>query len=438
MQEGLQRFDYLKLATFFCQVNRKSDVRFIDPFEGMVHAHTIPRETVLQIDIRKTLTHESGNPVVACPLDPSAVRNSPQPTDPFIHPVKKEPMQHDVNDRGVCVYNITCRHYELVPSPLPPGKEEEDIVYALRLSFYNEHMAKLQETREQDKMHEAAGSVRGAFAYLLKSEGKDMQDIPMPNMEFGYQNKQFMKTFMLVDESNLMNGIITIPYEVCVAARLPVWTNQAPTPDERMITKIMDSLKITDPAQKEAQRTDFVKKYQDDFMESHKHAKKSTYFYAVPKDHVMAWPYSSEAYLAQFDFKVEQFRFVDADTKETKLLYYLVPSVPFEESREFFKKTLLGKVDRKPLKDLGFEVVSVTHPPPSFPISFRLKSFFTYWSVPTLSPGTIKCLAPTLCDDYPLPHNWSEDEMQMQLAAEKAEIDREESRHHGKRFTHKQ
>lgn len=434
MQEGLPetKFDYLKLATFFCRVTNKRDVRFIDPFEGMVHAHTIPQETVLQVNIKKQwVPSESG--IISCPLDPDVFRNSPQPTTPFKHPIKGHPMEHDVNGRGVGVFNVTCRHYEL----LGP----EDTLYAVRLNFYNEYVAQLQETREQDKMYEAAGSIRGAFAYLSPTApgGKDIQNIPLPNLSFGYQNKQYTKTFMLLDETNLMNGIITIPFEVCVECRLPVWRNQAPEPDERLITSILNSLKITDPEEAKTKRTNLVKQMQDNFMESVKDAKKSTYFYAVPANHVMAWAYGSEAYMAQFDFRVEQFRFVDADTKQTKLLYYLVPAVPFEESRDFFKNIMLGKVDRKPLKDLGFDLVPVKDTSKSTePVSFTFRSFFTYYSVPFLAPGTIKCLAPTLCEDFPLCHNWSEDEMEMQLAVERAAQQREQGSQANKRFTHKQ
>jgi hypothetical protein len=409
----VSRFDYLPIAIFLCVQHKVSDVRFINPFPNMVHAHTIPRKTVLGVNHTAYITDPKQG--VTCLLEQSTWKGPALPKDPFLHPVTGMAMDHDVNEKGVCIFNITCRHYRM--------DALEDAVVAVRLNFYNKHTAELQDTKKIDQIFEAAGSVKGGFAYLTPSMGKDINEIPMPQVPFGYQNEHFTKTFMLVDETNLMNGIITIPHEVCVAARLPVWKGAPPLPDERMLSNILESLRITDPVKKEEQRIQFIQKYQNDFMEAHKDDKKSTFFYAVPRKHVLAWAYASEAYMAQFDFKVEYFRFVHADTKKSKLLYYLVPNAPFEDSLKFFKESFLGKIDRHPLKDIGFEFVPVKLPPRSS-AAIEFRSYFTYYSVPYLNPQTIKCLAPTLCKGFPLCHNWSEDEMSMQYAADKLVAER--------------
>jgi len=422
-QNGGERFDYMPIATFLCHQHKVSDVRFINPFPNMVHAHTIPRKTVLGVNLNAQI--RDANHTVTCLLDQTTWKGPALPKEPFFHPVTGLAMDHDVNEKGVCIFNITCRHYKM--------SAPEDSLVAVRLNFYNKHTSELQETKKMDQMFAAAGAVRGGFAYLSPTTGKDINEIPMPQIPFGYQNDHFTKTFMMVDDTNLMNGIITIPHDVCVSARLPVWKGVPPEPDERMLINILKSLKIADPIKEQEQRAEFVQKYQSDFMEAHKNDKKSTFFYAVPRKHVLAWAYASEAYMAQFDFKVEYFRFIHADTKKTKLLYYLVPNAPFEESLKFFKESFLGKIDRHPLKDIGFEFVPVSLPPNSG-ANIEFRSFFTYYSIPYLNPQTIRCLAPTLCKGFPLCHNWSEDEMAMQLAAERANEERESL----KKFTNKE
>jgi len=418
MQEGQvkSRFDYTTLATFLCRFHNVSDVRFIQPFgRGAVEAWTIPRKTVLGVNFKTDTSCVSQDGTLSVLINAENARGSFQPKEPFIHPINGSPMVH--NTEEVTIYNVTCRRYTLKPTNADINPDE--IRYAVRMNFYNEHMAKLQETKEQDKMYEAAAAVRGGFAVLTptqEEEGRDINEIPMAELPFGIQNEQFTKTMMLINESNLTNGIIKIPQEVCIAARLPVWTGSAPEPDARMLEKLMKSMKIdTSTPEGQAQRQAYIQEQQQEFMEDAANKPKSEYFYAVPKKHVLAWPYHSEAYLAQFEERVERFRFVHADTKKTKLLYFLVPATMLEAGLKFFTNSFLNKIDRRPITSVGFEFVP-KHPNTRADITLR--SYFTYYSVPSLAPGTIKCLAPTLCKDFPLVHNWSEDEVARQISIE--------------------
>jgi hypothetical protein len=434
MQEGQapQRFDFNVLATFLCRFYNVSDLRFIRPFGlSAVEAWTIPRKTVLGVNFQASSLYSSLNQdgTLTALISKDNIKSSPQPKDPFVHPVKNEPMVHNMD--AVTIYNITCRHYSLKTN-LP---EEDSIRYAVRLNFYNEHMARLQETKEQDRMYQASGAIRGAFAVLTPTndspDGKDINEIPMPEMPFGIQNEQFTKTMMLINESNLMNGIIKIPPEVCRAAKLPVWTGAPPEPDERGLEKLMRSMKIdTSTPEGQEKKQSYVKEYQQDFMEGAEGKPKSEYFYAVPKKHVIAWPYHSEAYLAQFEERVERLRFVHPESKKTKLLYFLVPSSMLEAGVKFFSDAFLNKIDRRPITSVGFEFIPKNPIPQGGDarVDISLRSYFTYYSVPALSPATIKCLAPTLCKDFPLVHNWSQDEVERQITIEKHEYEKQ----HGK------
>lgn len=453
MSEGQSRFNYIPLATYLCQVNGVSDVHLIDPFKNRVHAHTIPRKTALQLNFKTPPGTKWSEPQIACVVSTAALAKgkSPQPPEPFVHPKLQVPMPHDMN--AVCVYNVTCRHYEMTSNiqdllqqsnsnstkedqaRLEEEQEKHKLVYGIRLNFLNDHMAVLQQTEEMRKMHAAAGAIKGAFAYFTPTPvgGKDINEIPMPELPFGYQNEQFTKTFMLIDESNFTNGVIPIPHQVCLAAGLPVWRGEPPDPDDRMLESMLKSMKITNEKERETKRQELITKFKEDFLESFKNDKKSTFFYAVPRRHVLAWGYHSETFMAQIDFKVEQFRFMHPTKKRSKLLYYLVPNAAFEDSIVHFKKAFLNKVDKKPLSSLGFEFVPVQTikpeelkvDPSTVDVSIQLKAFFTYYSVPSLNADTIKHLAPTLCKDFPLCHNWSKDDVEAQIAIEQAQLEKE-------------
>lgn len=447
MNEGqapLNRFEYKPLAMFLCQYHRVSDVRFIDPWvdpqtgQRMMPAYELARKTVLGVDVgvserqqqtqqnQQTQSWKHGTPIT-CMLQPHMLRNSPQPKDPFVHPVKKQTMEHDVNDQGVCVYGITCPRYWLT-------KQQETDAYrlkcAVRLTFFNEHMARVQQTKVHYKMQAAAGAEERGFAVLTETpaEGRDTFELPMPELGFGLQNEHYTKTMMLVNEANLLRGVICIPHEVCVAARLPVFTGQMPVPDERMLEKLMASMKM-DPSTEEGKRgkQDLLQQFQQDAEESYKGWEQSEYFYAVPTDHVMAWSYASEGYTDMHEFRVEKFRFIHADTKQPVLLYYLVPGKPFERSIGYFKDSLLGKVDRRPLQQIGFEFIPrITDEEQQEQAvrECRMRAYISYYSVPCgLSQETINRLAPRLCPDYPLAHNWSEDEVARQIALEEAALE---------------
>lgn len=423
MEEGQgSRFNFNTIAIYLCQINGVGDVHLINPFRNRIKACDIPRKTPLQVVFSTPPGTKLDQPVVSCNISASTLGKvkSPQPPDPFINPKSQTPMQHDLN--AVCVYNVTCRHYKL-------ESKEENIVYAVRLNFVNQYVADLEETHKMRKMQAATGVVEGAFAYLTPTSqnggGKDINEIPMPELGFGYQNEQFTKTFMLVDETNFMNGVIEIPHDVCVEAGLPVWRGYAPDPDEKMLSSILSSLKITDQ-EKQAKREEIIKDYKANFLESFKDDKKSTFFYAVPRRHVLAWAYASESFMAQLEFKVEQFRFIHPTKKRSKLLYYLVPNAPFEDSIPHFKKAFLNKIDKKPLTSLGVEFVPIEHYSSS-DVSIQLKAFFTFYSAPTLNAETIRHLAPVLCKDFPLCHNWSKDEMEAQIAIERAQLQKEKA-----------
>lgn len=413
------------IAEFLCRFHNVSDVPYIMPFGSRTYTWEVMRENVLQVELSTPervsvdirTPEDAGGSVFACSVGNGKLLNDPQPKDKFIHPIQKVPM--DVDPNNVYIYNITARH---VKSSIP-------IDVAPRLNYYHTSMAALQNTVEQDNMFAEAGAVRGAFT-VIKPTGPDGDDIeccPMPELTFAYQNRFFAQTMALVTEQNILNGIVKIPHEVCVAANLPVWKGTIPDPEEAMITGMMKSMNIdTTTEQGSIQKQGFIDQWKTDIMERFKDAPKSECFYAVPINHVLAWGLASEEYMSQRGVQAEQFRYVGPDNQAV-VLYFLVQSAYFDQMLNSFKEKWLNKLDVRPLKDVAVEFLpiikqeyegipqSVTHVTGQLSMRF----YITYSAAPRLSAATIANLAPALCVGFPNCHHWTIDEVSKQLAIEK-------------------
>lgn len=420
------KYDWLTIATFFCKHLGVSDVMNIEPFGKRIPAWLLCTNNVLGVeastngaifDVRGQRTPEEQ--VVKVTIANSKLSGDPQPKDPFKHPKTEAPLASDLT--RVCIYNVACRHYR---SNVP-------LSLAIRLNFYNEPMAELQQTKEQDHMFQAAGAVRGAFTALQPTspEGKDMSDIPLSKLGFAYLNEFFIRTMALINETNLMNGIIKIPHEVCLAARLPVFRGM-PEPNVEATEKLFRSMKIDSQSEEhKAKREEMVNGWKASVYEQYKDAKQVKEFYAIPINHVLAWGYQSEEFASQQGHHAEQFRFTPPNGTEggcdPVLLYYMIPDTQFDSLLQNFKDTWLGRVDMKSLSEVGFEFVPIPEsvskdvPPEAVQVtgSVSLRAHFTYYSFPALSMDTINnMLAPTLEPGFPPSRDWSVDEVARQVA----------------------
>jgi len=409
------------IATFLCRRHNVEDVNKIVPFGQLTYGWEVMRDVVLGVEsdteyiaglnIRTT---DAESQRISCPIGKSKMLDSPLPKKPFIHPVQGTPMEVDLDN--VCIYNITCRH----------TKSSVNIPMAPRLNYNHTSMAELQNTTEVDTMFAEAGAVRGAFTIIEATgpEGKDIEAVPMPELRFAYQNSFFIRTMALVNESNLMNGIIEIPHEVCVAAKLPVWTGP-PEPPESMINKLMASMKLTS----DDERKGFKDQWTVDYMDRFKDLPVSDRFFAVPINHVLAWGYHSEEFMEQRGQRAEQFRYIGPD-QQAVVLYFLVASAYFENVVSVFRDKWMNKIDRRPLNEVAFEFLPILSdkykgiPETVTTVTGRilLRSYFSYGVYPKLNDTTIAKLAPALAPGFPSCHEWSVDTVAQTMALEKAKL----------------
>jgi len=408
-------FNAAPLARFLCAHHGVHDVSQIEVWGRSTFAWDVCRESVIPIETKVAAAPANGGQTTGYirPL------SNPQPRAPFKHPVNGQPMMADLG--RVYIYNVVCRSY----------CNTTDQPYAVRLNYYNEPMSELQETRQQDAIYAEAGlgSARGAFAMLLPTgaEGRDMSETPLIETQFAYQNGPFIRTMALLNEHNIMNGLVRIPHEVCVEARLPVWQGEdkAFMPSESMIASALQAMQAT-PEGAPALRARYVAAYRAEMMEKWQKRGKSTYFVAMPINHVLAWAFHSESYRASGEQRVEEFRFSPppgtpgAERLGNPLLYYLVPETLLQHTLLCVKRNWLGKVDVRPLESVGFEfvpsaaAVGTAHAAPQGELTIR--AHVSYFAAPTLMPATIAALAPALAPGMPSCFQWSREDMERDAA----------------------
>lgn len=403
------RFDAEVVARFLCNYHGVTDVAQIEPFGRRQYAYNVCRETVLPVEV----TADVGTLLPTTTVFPQPLGN-PQPKQRFQHPVSGQPMDADL-DR-VFIYSIACRSYS----------NETGVPIAVRMNFYHEPMAQLQQTREQDAMFAAAGAPQAAFAVLEPTnvgESRDMVALPLIETKFAYQNGPFVRTMALVDETNIMNGIVVIPPDVCREARLPIWLgdNEAFMPSQAMIDAALKAMQAT-PQSAPAMREMYINNYRREMLTKYAKAKRSTHFMALPINHILSWAFHSENYRNSGDQTVEEFRFHNDDPAiGTVMLYYLVPSTLFDHTIECWRQAWAGKVDCRPLTSVGFQFMPISYGSYTLDSSaikgnIKMRAHMTYYSAPSLSPATRKELAPALALHFPSCHQWSVSDMERDAA----------------------
>jgi len=406
------KFNATSIAMFLCKYFNVSDISKIQPYgTNCIPAYHLARDTHLAVKccFNDTL-HGGGTPYLTTitPL------RTMQPKDPFVHPVTKSTCTHDLNN--AMIVNANTRHCKFLC--------DKKVNIQVRLNFDHEPWAKLQGTDEHDKLTEDAGGVKRAFLMISPtgSEGKDLTNVPLVELNFGYTNSEFTRTMALINETNLRNGIIEIPNQVCVDAGLNVFgRRKLPELSDQELEKMISGMNLENK-EEEKQRIrqqDLQAKY-DQF----KDVPKIQTFFAVPHNHIIAWGYQSREYAQQHNHNFEVFVC-------NYFKYFLIPDIYFHATFKSILEFWVGKVDKRPITSVGFELIPDLPKGESVKASIELQSYFHYWTVPSgLSSDNINKLAPMLSPEFLPCDNWSMDEVTKMLR--EARQEEEENKMHNK------
>jgi hypothetical protein len=430
-----EKFDWLTVADFLCRHFNVRDVPFIDPFvKHRVNAWEVLNVTVLGAEINKDLSFYI-DPTKKMDFDGQAVNvglgeenvvnllTDPQPRQPFIHPNTGKPMPSDLEN--VYIYSIACRKYS---HNLP-------VSIAPRLNYYPRGMSELQEMQERDGIIKAAGGIGGGFTQLepTNGESRDLQTVPMPELSFAYQNRYFVRTWSLIDETNIRNGLVVIPPEVCARAGLPLQkTSKIEAPEDLILTQFK-MMKIEDITSEEANkvRQEVNDRHREDVLKGLKNVEPIEFYYAVPINHVLAWGYTSEDYMMERKHCAYKFKYVPPVEENGKnpipdpiVLFFLVPNTLIEANIKSALEYMVKKSDKQSIKRVGFEFMpnptkaQLPSEPTPCQGQLMLRTYISYYSGPKLQPATIANLAPTTCPNFPLCREWSREELAKNQAIE--------------------
>jgi hypothetical protein len=384
-------YDWHMVAKYLCEYHGVADVAQINPFaQHPVQAWDVMRETAVGVEFEARV---EGAPITA--MRAGRLLGSAQPRTPFLHPQTQQPLG-DTDLERAFIYSITCRHARsTVPATL-----------ALRLNYYHESMAALQDTREHDRIMEAAGAVAGAFDVIGKGE-RDMDSVPLRELPYGYQCAAFVRTMALVCDANLKNGLVTIPADLCIAAGLPVWRGGI-EPDPAAVEQLVRSMKL-DPQSEQATevRAQFAEQWREQTEEMHKNGSPILFFCAIPCAHVLAWALHSADFAHQNGLRAELFSYKTSAAAKSVPLYYLVPNVMVDRLAQMLREHWMHKADCRPLASVGFELVAEA--PCEGDVSVR--AYLKYMSAPPLPAATVANLAPTLSPDFPASGLWAREEL---------------------------
>jgi hypothetical protein len=154
-------------------------------------------------------------------------------------------------------------------------------------------------------------------------------------------------------------------------------------------------------------------------------------FYAVPINHIIAWPLQSDNVTRTSGYKAEKFIFQPptpagaTKVPDPVLLFYLVADVYVKRLISYVETTWMPLVDARPLRSLSIELIPVTTAATVPNDAHRVggyagvKGFVKYACAPPLSDRVIDSLAPMLAPDFPPAHYWSLDEAAQQMAIER-------------------
>lgn len=398
MQEG---FDFEKQKTqqakalhdFFCGWFKVPSADQIRPFARWpVASHTIMREVVLTVETTVSFSSfkegvGGGNGINV----QQKFCTSPQPRDPFRSPVNGKPLAANLN----CLYinSYICRHVEHSNLQGPMG---------IRLAKQPQVLNKIQMGDETDHSIKAAGGVPGVFLCVQPSTPSPFDPAIGPILDSPVNNLFNNMTFPPINERNILNGLVQVPFDVCKAAGLPV-SLEPPKPNEAFLKSIKDL----------QSREQAIRSFQEQIHASAlKEGKQlNTHFIAIPFGHVLTWILRSEEAAAAKGIKMYYFK-VKNRQEQKNILFYLVSNNDFERMLASFKHSFFDKMEARSLNDLQLECVPLLPFASAEGSKLLVRSYISYTAPPLnekgepLSQMTIDNLAPTLPPSIPSPDNW--------------------------------
>lgn len=174
-----------------------------------------------------------------------------------------------------------------------------------------------KEAEAINKMLQSVGAPPGcAIEIGPKKEGQYNDFLIKENPSCIYLNDAYVRTFMHIDEKNIMNGIIIVPPAVCAAANLP---KECGVFDERGESKV--------------------------FL--------ADYYVLVPKKHVLSWCLNIGSHR-----RLQKGMFALELTTNNDIMYFIVANHTFDMiKKSCIENFMTEKLDRRPLNQVGLNVV---------------------------------------------------------------------------------
>jgi hypothetical protein len=333
-----------------------------------------------------------------------------QPKEPFIHTKSGQPCAHDLNN--VMIVNYSVKHYQYKSSK--PG-----LKLGIRLNFDHEHLAKLQETGVHEKAIKDGGGIPRIFRALEPCpDGQEIiQSFPIFEANYGYTNSGFTQTMALITPQNLRQGIVPLPAEVCLQARLPVrGLKKDPTLSEETLEKMFAGMKIENLEEEKAKVKNQV---QERYKESIADLKENFSFFAIPEGHVLSWPFQCAEMCNENNTRFETFTTSAKDGPK----YVLVPESDFKKWATDCERMWVDKCDKRPLESVGMELVGIgLKTDETVEIEVEITNYIHYWTYPLgLSRVNVDRLLPVLSPNFPKAEKYSVNKVAAMIREEEEE-----------------
>lgn len=413
------------LSKFFCEFHKVQDPIQIDVTQGRVPTCVLLREHTIRVEVGSVITQKDQSPQILsfpvpnvnsppaqvaeqlkkrCHFHPSSVDfrvlNNPMPPqqDWFRNPNNGEPMEPDLDK--VCIYHIATLHNWC---------SMRHFSAALRVGFTHQGLDRLYGLSKDQELFGVGGALPGAYALLTNTPptGKDVDQVAMP-ISRNYANHHFISSMALVNETNLLNCIITIPTQVCEEVGFAEFR-----PDEKHVERIMEDRKCT--------REQYLAEWRINVQELQKEKVLPTHYVAIPDGHVLSWGLRDGTYAMMHlnNAHVEVFRYIPSPNNGRGLqpgvpvsLYYMINNLTFDAMVIDFRKAWFQRVDMRPLRSLYWDILPIIDPRDVPEGTTHLeglimaRSQITYLVPPKLTQEQINGLVPVLDPTFPECTQW--------------------------------
>lgn len=228
------------------------------------------------------------------------------------------------------------------------------------------HAAAAQDDAMQDKIASAMGIVPGCYLHMPpETEGSVSVFVLREHPDSMYLQSPFIKTCLLLNETNLMNGILLMNKD---------FQKELPT-----------------------RATVFDQKGEDISYDI-------DYYYFIPVKHVLSWCLTVGTVWRQKKgiFALE-YTVAPKSGVKPYILYYAVDNHSFDRIKaSFLKEFIHDKIDVRPVNSLGVELINPNLEQNNTPVSVTVS--FTYAVRPRLTAEEQNALAPTL-DPHFVPYS---------------------------------